>query len=76
MEFASFTCQFCAEHQDWDTPRAADAAAVWHLFHARPGRWLARTSAQGVGGNLFRACHRADLRRSGPTQSGAARALW
>jgi len=41
MEFASFTCQFCAEHQDWDTPRAADAAAVWHLFHARPGRWLA-----------------------------------
>ena len=42
MEFASFTCQFCAEHQDWDTPRAADAAAVWHLFHARPGRWLVR----------------------------------
>ena len=41
MEFASFTCQFCAEHQDWDTPRAADAAAVWHLFHARPGRWFA-----------------------------------
>ena len=41
MEFASSTCQFCAEHRDWDTPRAADAAAVWHLFHARPGRWLA-----------------------------------
>ena len=41
MEFASFTCQFCAEHQDWDTPRAADAAAVWHLFHARPGPWFA-----------------------------------
>jgi len=29
---------------------------------------LARTSAQGVGGNLFRAVHRADLRQSGPTR--------
>jgi len=41
MEFTAFTCQFCAERQEWDTPRAADAAAVWHVFDTHPGRWSA-----------------------------------
>jgi len=41
MGFPAFTCRFCSEHQDWDTPRAADAAAVRHLFEEHPVRWLA-----------------------------------
>jgi hypothetical protein len=41
MEFTAFTCQCCTEHREWDTPRAADAAAVRHLFDARPVRWFA-----------------------------------
>lgn len=41
MEFTAFTCQFCSEHPEWDTPDAADSAAVWHLFDAHPVRWLA-----------------------------------
>ena len=40
MEFTGFTCQFGIERREWDTPRAADAAAVWHLFDAHPGRWF------------------------------------
>lgn len=39
MEHNSFTCQFCNEHQEWDTRQAADSAAVWHLFEAHPMRW-------------------------------------
>ena len=41
MEFTALTCQFCAERQEWDTPWAADAAAVWHVFAAHPARWSA-----------------------------------
>lgn len=41
MEFTGFSCQFCFERREWDTPRAADAAAVGQLFDARPGRWSA-----------------------------------
>jgi hypothetical protein len=41
MEFTAFTCQCCTEHREWDTPRAADAAAVRHLFGAHPVRWIA-----------------------------------
>lgn len=41
MEFTGFSCQFCAERQDWVTLRAADPAAVWHLFDAHPVRWFA-----------------------------------
>ena len=41
MDFTGFTCQYCSEHQDWDTREAADSAAVWHLFDAHPFRWLA-----------------------------------
>jgi len=37
---------------------------------------LTRISAQWVGGNLFRACHRADLRRSGPTHANCVSLLW
>ena len=41
MDFTAFTCQFCAEHQEWNTAQAADSAAVWHLFEAHPLHWLA-----------------------------------
>jgi hypothetical protein len=41
MEFNAFTCQYCAEHQEWDARAAADSAAVWHLFDAHPIRWAA-----------------------------------
>jgi hypothetical protein len=41
MEFTAFTRRFCAERREWDTPRAADAAAVRQLFDAHPGRWFA-----------------------------------
>ena len=41
MDFTTFTCQFCAEHREWDTAQAADSAAVWHLFEAHPLHWLA-----------------------------------
>jgi hypothetical protein len=41
MEFTGFTCQFGIERREWDTPRAADAAAVRQLFDARPVRWSA-----------------------------------
>ena len=41
MEFTGFACQYCSEHQEWDTRQAADSAAVWHLFDAHPLRWLA-----------------------------------
>ena len=41
MEFTGFTCQFGIERREWDTPRASDAAAVRHLFDARPGPWFA-----------------------------------
>ena len=43
MGFTGFICQYCSEHQDWDTREAADSAAVWHLFHTHPLRWLAVT---------------------------------
>ena len=52
MGFPAFTCRFCSEHQEWDTPRAADAAAVRHLFDAHPMRWTdpppARRGPRGV----------------------------
>lgn len=41
MEFTGFSCQFGFERRERDTPRAADAAAVWQLFDARPRRWFA-----------------------------------
>lgn len=41
MELTTFTCQFCSEHQEWDTREAADSAAVWHLFTDHPLRWFA-----------------------------------
>ena len=41
MDVTGFTCQYCSEHQEWDTRQAADSAAVWHLFDAHPLRWLA-----------------------------------
>ena len=41
MEFTAFTCQFCSEHQEWDSTQAADSAAVWHLFSEHPLRWFA-----------------------------------
>jgi hypothetical protein len=44
MEFTGFTCQFCAAHREWDTLRAADAAAVGQLFDAHPGHWCAVAS--------------------------------
>jgi hypothetical protein len=45
MGFTVFTCQYCAQHQQWDTREAADSAAVWHLFDAHPLRWLAVAGA-------------------------------
>ena len=36
MEFASFTCQFCAEHQEWNTPQAAAAANMVRLLAGSP----------------------------------------
>ena len=41
MEFHGFTCQYCAQHQEWDTREAADSAALWRLFDDHPLRWLA-----------------------------------
>jgi hypothetical protein len=41
MGFPAFTCRFRSDHQDWGTPRAADAAAVRDRFDAHPVRWLA-----------------------------------
>ena len=41
MEFTACTCQCCTERREWDTLRAADAAAVRHLFGAHPVRWFA-----------------------------------
>ena len=41
MEFTGFSCRFGSANREGDTLRAADAAAVWQLFDARPGRWSA-----------------------------------
>jgi len=41
MESVAVACQFCSERQEWDTPEAADAITVWHLFEIHPLRWRA-----------------------------------
>jgi hypothetical protein len=40
MDVITFTCQYCGEQQEWDTPESASVAASWHLFDAHPLRWL------------------------------------
>ena len=40
MDEFAFTCQVCGEMQKWDSLKAADSAALWHLFEEHPLRWL------------------------------------
>lgn len=50
MEFTAFACQFCSEHQEWESRETADSAAVWHSFQAHPPRWFAGTGRQLLDG--------------------------
>lgn len=50
MEFTAFACQFCSEHQEWESWETADSAAVWHSFQAHPPRWFAGTGRQLLDG--------------------------
>lgn len=41
-EFA-FRCALCGHSEAWTTERAAQAAAVWHVFELHQGEWIEQT---------------------------------